>query len=166
MVGQSRANPLLIGRIGGTMEGGPLTNIRVAGRDGRDELHVQLSSELRKAQNIHQTMQHKMDLLVAKEEDHLSKISGLEAAHGRLRKTLRTTESNLETHALESRQRIESLQTMVSVSKIEKNLKIENVVKCVTILDCNYRKNYFSSFIPLLMCSLESQLQNKPKQYY
>ena len=29
--------------------------------------------------------------------------------------------------------------------------KIEN---CVTILDCNYRKNYFYSFIPLLMCSL------------
>ena len=126
-MGQSRANPLLIGRVGGTMEGGPLTNIRVAGRDGRDELHVQLSSELRKAQNIHQTMQHKMDLLVAKEEDHLSKISGLEAAHGRLRKTLRTTESNLETHALESRQRIESLQTMVSVQKIEK--KFENFSK-------------------------------------
>ena len=58
-------------------------------------------------------LQQKIDLLVAKEEDHLSKIAGLEAAHGRLRKTLRTTESNLETYAMEAKQRIESLQNML-----------------------------------------------------
>ena len=101
------------GQGGNLLQGGMLTNIRVAGRDGKDELHVQLSTELRKAQNLHQQQQLKIDLLVAKEEDHLSKISGLEAAHGRLRKTLKTTESNLETHALEAKQRIDSLQTML-----------------------------------------------------
>jgi hypothetical protein len=99
---------------GQPMRGGLLTNIRVAGRDGRDELHVQLSTELRKAQVQHRAMQNQIDLLVATEAEHLSKVAGLEAAHGRLRKTLRTTESNLETHAMEARQRIESLQTMLA----------------------------------------------------
>ena len=73
---------------GNLLQGGMLTNIRVAGRDGKDALHVQLSTELRKAQNLYQQQQHKIDLLVAKEEEHLSKISGLEAAHGRLRTLL------------------------------------------------------------------------------
>ena len=99
---------------GGIMgKGGLLTNIRVARDGGHDALHVQMSTELRKAQDRHGRQQEKIDMLVAKEEDHLSKIAGLEAAHGRLRKTLTTTESNLETHAMEAKQRIESLQSML-----------------------------------------------------
>ena len=34
--------------------------------------------------------------------------------------------------------------------------KIENVVKCVTILDCNYRYSDFFDLIPLLMSFVES----------
>ena len=102
-----------VGGDGGSIQGGFLTNIRVAGRSGRDELHVQLSTALRKAQRQCEASEERLDILVAKEEDYISKIAGLEAAHGRLRKTLRTTEANLETHQLDARQRINSLQKML-----------------------------------------------------
>ena len=47
------------------------------------------------------------------------------------------------------------------VSKIQKRRR-SNVVVIIIVHynSCNYRKNYFDSFISLLMCSLQSQLQN------
>ena len=56
----------------------------------------------------------------------------------------------------------EEEEEMDRTSKIEK-LKCSNCVHY--ILDCNYRKNHFYSFISLLMCSLKAYLSNKPKQW-
>jgi hypothetical protein len=124
-----------IGDGGAMGKGVLLTNIRVAKEGGHDELHVQMSKELRKAQDREQKQQDKIDLLVAKEEDHLSKIAGLEAAHGRLRKTLKTTESNLETYAMEAKQRIESLQKML-ISTQHKLTDVRFVCVCVCVCVC------------------------------
>jgi hypothetical protein len=123
--------------------GGLLTNIRVArdGPGGHDELHVQMSKELRNAKDREKKQQEKIDMLVAKEDDHLSKIAGLEAAHARIRKTLRTTESNLETYAMEAKQRIESLQSML-VSTQHK----------LTGVRCIYLLKLFSVCYQFCMC--------------
>ena len=72
-----------------------------------------LSTALRKAQNRCRSSEDRIDVLVAEQEGFTSKIAGLEAAHVRLRKTLRTTEANLETHQLDARQRINALQKML-----------------------------------------------------
>ena len=55
--------------------------------------------------------------------------------------------------------------------RVQKLKKIKCSKNCVTIhsihyTSCNYRKNYFYSFILLLMCSLQKYLSNKPKQVY
>ena len=44
--------------------------------------------------------------------------------------------------------------TIIFLSRQDGTFKIENEVNCVTIIDCNYRENYFYKFIPLLMSSL------------
>ena len=54
--------------------------------------------------------------------------------------------------------RLSRYPCVVCFSKIKK--KIENVIYCVTLTSCNYRKTYFYSFISLLLSSLKSQLQN------
>ena len=79
--------------------------------------------------------------------------------HGRER-TLTTTVDMLRgiAHTKNADRRSDLLDDFHTAVRFQ-NSKIENVVNYVTILDCNYRQNYFYSFILLLLSSLQSHLQ-------
>ena len=61
---------------------------------------------------------------------------------------------------------LKMFETQLSKLRYVQNLKNENVIDCVTIIDCNYRYCDFYLFISLLLSSLSSQASKQTQNNF
>lgn len=110
----------------GGNRGQVLTNIRIA-RNGRDDLHVKLSTELRRAYAAQAKQQKHLGALKARDEGRMAQIAGLEALNTRTQQTLKATEAELETHRIDSMERIQQLERMLKDTQEQLTASISDV---------------------------------------